>query len=71
MASRQVLSACLWFAVVAVTAAQDTPRPDPQQPTFRTTIQRGFAAVFLQYKVVNLGILGTLILLGALVWASR
>ncbi|WP_318208036.1 MULTISPECIES: YdcF family protein [unclassified Streptomyces] len=32
---------------------------------------REFAAVFLQYKVVNLGILGTLILLGALVWASR
>ena len=39
MASRQVLPACLWFAVVAVTTAQDTPRPDPQQPTFRTTIQ--------------------------------
>ncbi|MFB7409216.1 YdcF family protein [Streptomyces sp. NPDC056202] len=32
---------------------------------------REFAAVFLQYKVVNLGTLGTLILLGALVWASR
>lgn len=32
---------------------------------------REFAAVFLQYKVVNLGILATLILLGALVWASR
>ncbi|MFF9068382.1 YdcF family protein [Streptomyces sp. NPDC014891] len=32
---------------------------------------REFAAVFLQYKVVNLGTLGALILLGALVWASR
>ncbi|WP_406059649.1 YdcF family protein [Streptomyces sp. NBC_01077] len=32
---------------------------------------REFAAVFLQYKVVNLGILLTLILLGVLVWASR
>ena len=39
MASRQLLPACLWFVVVAVTAAQDSPRQDPQQPTFRTTIQ--------------------------------
>ncbi|MFJ5138122.1 YdcF family protein [Streptomyces sp. NPDC088707] len=36
-----------------------------------SAIMREFAAVFLQYKVVNLGTLGTLILLGALVWASR
>ncbi|MDX2562670.1 YdcF family protein [Streptomyces sp. TX20-6-3] len=36
-----------------------------------SAIMREFAAVFLQYKVVNLGILGTLILLGALVWVSR
>ncbi|MFJ2935012.1 YdcF family protein [Streptomyces sp. NPDC087219] len=36
-----------------------------------SAIMREFAAVFLQYKVVNLGILVTLILLGALVWASR
>ncbi|WP_435969262.1 YdcF family protein [Streptomyces sp. Qhu_M48] len=32
---------------------------------------REFVAVFLQYKVVNLGICLTLILLGALAWASR
>ncbi|MFG2899402.1 YdcF family protein [Streptomyces zaomyceticus] len=32
---------------------------------------REFVAVFLQYKVVNLGICLTLILLGVLAWASR
>lgn len=39
MATRPTILACLWLAVAAVIAAQDSSSSNPQQPTFRTGTQ--------------------------------